>query len=180
VLLLDLPYKLSKSDAAGRIRGSEYDRITPDYGKAIILRRKRPGIKHVVTAIVFLRVMSSLAWLDGAFIGKDAKLAPSFLSGAGLGDTVAQKFVHTALSPAVVNILQNIALPRASVFAQFVAFGDLAIGPSLSLGLFIRLGGTLAIVRAMTNIPASTFFRRTEIFVLGAPEERKRKRQVFI
>lgn len=33
-----------------------------------------------------------------------------------------------------------------------IGFGDLAIGISLSLGLFTRLGGTLAIVRAVTNI----------------------------
>jgi uncharacterized membrane protein YphA (DoxX/SURF4 family) len=114
--------------------------------------RQPPGINYAVSAIVFLRVMSSLAWLDSAFIGKDAKLAASFLSGAGLADTITQKFIQTALSPAVVNILQNIVLPHASVFAPLIAFGDLAIGLSLSLGLFTRLGGALAIVRAMINI----------------------------
>jgi uncharacterized membrane protein YphA (DoxX/SURF4 family) len=33
-----------------------------------------------------------------------------------------------------------------------IGFGDLAIGTSLALGLFTRLGATLAIVRAVTNI----------------------------
>jgi hypothetical protein len=56
-------------------------------------------INHPVGAVVFLRMMSSLAWLDSAFIGKDAKFAPTFLSGAGLADVVTKKFVHTALTP---------------------------------------------------------------------------------
>jgi hypothetical protein len=33
-----------------------------------------------------------------------------------------------------------------------IGFGDLAIGTSLALGLFTRLGATLAIARAVTNI----------------------------
>ena len=35
---------------------------------------------------------------------------------------------------------------------MLIAFGDLAIGISLSLGLLTRLGGMLAIMRATTNI----------------------------
>jgi uncharacterized membrane protein YphA (DoxX/SURF4 family) len=114
--------------------------------------RQPLDINHAVGAVVFLRMMSSLAWLDSAFVGKDAKFAPAFLSGAGLVDVITQKFVHTALTPTVVNVLQNIVLPNATIFASLIAFGDLAIGLSLSLGLFTRLGGTLAIVRAITNI----------------------------
>jgi TQO small subunit DoxD len=113
------------------------------------------GIHHAVGAVVFLRMMSSLAWLDSAFIGKDAKLAPTFLSGAGLAEVITKKFVHTALTPAITDILQNIVLPNAAIFALLIAFGDLAIGISLSLGLLTRLGGMLAIMRAITNILAA-------------------------
>jgi hypothetical protein len=97
-------------------------------------------------------MMSSLAWLDSAFVGKDAKFASTFLSGAGLADVITQKFVHTALTPTVVDVLQKIVMPHATIFALLIAFGDLAIGLSLSLGLFTSLGGALAIVRAITNI----------------------------
>jgi uncharacterized membrane protein YphA (DoxX/SURF4 family) len=113
---------------------------------------QRLEIHHAVGAIFFLRVMSSLAWLDSAFVGKDAKLATTFLSGTGLADVIRQKFVHTALAPAVVTILQNMILPHAMIFAMLIAFGDLAIGLSLFLGLFTRLGGAIAILRAVTNI----------------------------
>jgi hypothetical protein len=114
--------------------------------------RQPLAINHAVGAVVFLRIMSSLAWLDSAFVGKDAKFAAAFLSGAGLADAITQKFVNTALTPSVVNVLQNIVLPHAMIFALLIAFGDLAIGLSLFLGLFTRLGGALAIVRAITNI----------------------------
>ncbi len=70
----------------------------------------------------------------------------------GLADAVTLKFVHTALTPTVVNVLQNIVLPHATIFALLIAFGDRAMGLSLFLGLLARLGGALAIVRAITNI----------------------------
>jgi uncharacterized membrane protein YphA (DoxX/SURF4 family) len=114
--------------------------------------RQSVDIHHAVGAVVFLRLMSSLAWLDSAFVGKDAKLAASFLNGAGLADVITKKFLHTALTPTVVNVLQNIVLPYATIFAPLIAFGDLAIGLSLSLGFFTRLDGALAIVRAITNV----------------------------
>jgi uncharacterized membrane protein YphA (DoxX/SURF4 family) len=114
--------------------------------------RQPLDINHAAGAVVFLRVMSSLAWLDSAFIGKDAKFAANFLNGAGLVDAIKQRFVNTALTPAVVDALQNIVLPHAAIFALMIAFSDFAIGLSLSLGLFTRLGGALAIMRATTNI----------------------------
>jgi hypothetical protein len=56
--------------------------------------RQPLDINHPVGAVVFLRMMSSLAWLDSTFIGKDAKFEPAFLSGAGLADVITKKFVH--------------------------------------------------------------------------------------
>lgn len=63
-------------------------------------------ISHTGDAIVALRLASSLAWLDSALIGKDAKLAPAFLSGAGLAQRVHDTFVHTALTPAIAHLLR--------------------------------------------------------------------------
>jgi len=95
---------------------------------------------------------SSLAWLDSAFVGKDAKLSPTFLSGVGLTKVVMEKFLHTAIFPWVADLLQNVVLPHAQLFAVLIAVTDTAIGVLLVLGLFTRLGGALAILRAMTNI----------------------------
>jgi uncharacterized membrane protein YphA (DoxX/SURF4 family) len=97
-------------------------------------------------------VISSLAWLNSAFVGKDAKLSAAFLSGVELSKRVNETFVHTALTAGVSALLRNVVLPNAQIFAVMIGFGDLAIGTSLALGLFTRLGATLAIVRAVTNI----------------------------
>ena len=58
----------------------------------------------------------------------------------------------TAVTPGVSALLRNVVLPHAQIFAILIGLGDFAIGISLSLGLFTRLGGMLAILRAVTNI----------------------------
>ena len=128
---------------SGSIAGpASFDGVTP----------RAEGVGHATAGIVCLRMFSSLAWLISAFVGKDAKLAPSFLSGAGLAQRVSDTFVHSAIAPFVSDLLRNVVLPHAQLFAIFIAAGDLAIGVSLSLGLFTRAGGMLAIVRALMNI----------------------------
>lgn len=119
------------------------------------LERRLPHrtlIVHSCAAVACLRAFSSLAWLSSALVGKDAKLAPSFLSGAGLTDRVSDTFVHSAIAPSIADLLRDIVLPHAQLFAILIGVGDLAIGLSLALGLFTRLGGAMAILRAMVNI----------------------------
>jgi uncharacterized membrane protein YphA (DoxX/SURF4 family) len=119
---------------------------------AMLNMEQPPDIRHGRAGVVWLRVISSLAWLDSALIGKDAKLSAMFLSGEGLAKTVTEKFMHTAVTPGVATLLQNVVVPHAQVFAILIGFGDLAIGLSLLLGLFVRIGGIFAILRAVTNI----------------------------
>ena len=107
---------------------------------------------HTRSSIVWLRVISSLAWLDSAFVGKDAKLSAAFLSGVELTKKVNETFIHTAVAPGVSALLRGVVLPNAQIFAIMIGFGDLAIGISLLFGLFTRLGSALAIMRAVTNI----------------------------
>jgi hypothetical protein len=56
----------------------------------MLFERARTTILHARPAIVRLRSLSSLAWIDSAFIGKDAKLSPAFLHGGGLGARIAR------------------------------------------------------------------------------------------
>jgi uncharacterized membrane protein YphA (DoxX/SURF4 family) len=104
------------------------------------------------TAVVWLRVLSSLAWIDSAFIGKDAKLAPPFLHGSELASRISGTFVHTALDSRIVQLLTWYVLPHAKLFALLIAAADTAIGISLMIGLCVRLGAALAILRALVNI----------------------------
>jgi uncharacterized membrane protein YphA (DoxX/SURF4 family) len=111
-----------------------------------------PDVCHARSSIVWLRVVSSLAWPDSALVGKDAKLSYAFLSGAELAKRIGETFVFTAVTPGVSALLRNVVLPHAQIFATLIGFGDFVIGISLSLGLFARLGGMLAILQAVTNI----------------------------
>ncbi len=89
--------------------------------------RSVPHVRHAKSAIVWLRILSSLAWLDSAFVGKDAKLSPTFLSGVGLTKVAMEKFLHTAIFPWVADLLQNLVLPHAQLFAVLIALTDAAI-----------------------------------------------------
>jgi hypothetical protein len=86
---------------------------------------------HARSSIVWLRVISSLAWLDSAFIGKDAKLSAAFLSGVELAKKVNETFVHTAVTPGVSALLHNVVLPPAR-WRQRPQTGDLAIDGGIS------------------------------------------------
>jgi uncharacterized membrane protein YphA (DoxX/SURF4 family) len=46
----------------------------------------------------------------------------------------------------------SVVIPHAQIFAVLIAMADLSIGISLSIGVFTRVGGALAILRAATNI----------------------------
>ena len=105
--------------------------------------------------LALLRALSSYSWLSGALVGSDAKLRPDFLSGSGLSERITAPetgFAHTALTEGLSSFLTGTVVPHASLFAWAIALSELAIGLSLLFGLFSRLGGLLAILRALTNV----------------------------
>jgi len=113
------------------------------------------GVSAAAGCLALLRVLSSYSWLSGALIGSDAKLRPDFLSGSGLVARITDPekgFAHTALTEGLSSFLTGTVVPHASLFAWMIALSELTIGLSLLLGIFSRLGGLLAIVRAITNV----------------------------
>ncbi|MFZ0661242.1 MAG: TQO small subunit DoxD [Acidobacteriaceae bacterium] len=111
-----------------------------------------PDIRHAQSAVVWLRVVSSLAWLDSALIGKDSKLAADFRSGAELVMDVNTHFVRSTIVPGIVSFLQDVVVPHAHAFALLVGVTDLVIGILLLFGLFTKLGCALGIGRSIWNI----------------------------
>jgi hypothetical protein len=113
----------------------------------------RPAtIIHAKPGIVWLRVISSLAWLDSAFIGAHAKVAPAFIHGDVLAAQITTTFVHTAIDARVAQMLVGDVGPHAAFFALLIAGADAATGISLALGCCVRLASAVAIARALTNI----------------------------
>jgi hypothetical protein len=49
-----------------------------------------PDVYDARSSIVWLRLISSLAWLDSALVGKDAKLSYAFLSGLELAKRIGE------------------------------------------------------------------------------------------
>jgi uncharacterized membrane protein YphA (DoxX/SURF4 family) len=92
------------------------------------------------SAIVWLRIVSSLAWIDSA------------LHGGELATRIQQTFVHTALDARIGQVLAWYVLPHAKFFALLIAVADVAISVSLAFGLFVRLGAAIAVLRALVNI----------------------------
>jgi len=109
------------------------------------------GALSANVALALVRALSSYSWLDSVLWGKEAKLAPHFLSGVGLTQRITMgktAFVHTTLLPGVASFLTGTVVPHASL----IALGELVTGLSLLLGLFARLGGALTIIQALVNI----------------------------
>ncbi len=120
-----------------------------------IARPSAIGVVHTGVALALLRVLSSYSWLNGAFIGKDAKFAPDFLAGSGLTMRITDPkmgFTHTAAASWVPGVLTGTVVPHAALFAWLIALGELGVSLSLVLDLFTRLGGLFAIVQAIINI----------------------------
>ena len=113
------------------------------------------GVMAAAGCLALLRALSSYSWLSGALMGSDAKLRPDFLSGSGLVARITDPekgFAHTALTDGLSSFLTGTVVPHASFFAWSIALSELAIGLSLLFGIFARLGGLLAIFRAVTNV----------------------------
>ena len=77
---------------------------------------------------------------------------PQYLSGGELVKKVNETFIHTVVTPAVSSLFGNLVPPNAQIFTIMIGALNLAIGVSLLPGFLTRLGRTLAIRRAVTNI----------------------------
>jgi hypothetical protein len=119
----------------------------------VLFDKSRPAtIVHAKTAIVWLRIASSCAWIAGACVGNNATLTPAFLNGSALVARISGSFVHTALDSRIAQVLTWYIVPHAALAARLIACADAAIIISLLFGIAVRFGGMLAIVRTLMNI----------------------------
>jgi len=59
-------------------------------------------------------------------------------------------FLQGGAYPFMVPVLKNFVLPHATAIAFLVAFGELAIGIALVLGIFVRLASVCGIIYMLT------------------------------
>lgn len=95
---------------------------------------KRSNIPRSLAALAGLRMAVGALFL----IFAEYKVAGTkFTLGGGMEEWV-HRFLHDGAYPFMVPILRGFVLPHVHLLAFFVAYGELAIGLSLVLGVMVR------------------------------------------
>lgn len=109
-----------------------------------------------LVGMVAIRILGSWPWLNGCFLGVDAKVNPEFLSGKGVISRVEGFFgTKGALYPWIADFLNGFVVNNAAFFGWLIMLGELVAGVCLLLGLFTRLGGLAAALSAILNLMAA-------------------------
>jgi thiosulfate dehydrogenase (quinone) large subunit len=67
------------------------------------------------------------------------------------------RFLTDGAYPFMVPVLQKLVLPHATAIAFLVAYGELAIGLALVLGIFVRPAGTCGLIYMLTLLFCSNY-----------------------
>lgn len=119
-----------------------------------------------------LRVYVGYEWLmagwgkvtSPAWVGADGGAAVSgFLKGA-LAKTSGE---HPDVTPWYAWFIQNVALPNASLFSHLVAFGEVAVGIALILGLFTGIAAFFGGLMNANFLLAGTVSSNPVLFILA-------------
>ncbi len=105
--------------------------------------------------LVGLRIVTSWNWLNGAFLGKDRKIAPDFLNGGGVTSRVNGFFSTHALYPWIGHFMTSTVNAHAALFGWLIFLGEAVAGICLLLGLLTRLGAVAAILSAIMDLMAA-------------------------
>ncbi len=141
---------------AGRVqqgfRGSESRSKTPISGvvfdrwrhHSVILRPVRLFAPSVTTSLFYValvRIALGLTFLShfaGQMLGLNGE--KSWLFGDSFRAIVDNAVANSKLLPFYANFLTKVVQPNESVFSYLILLGELAVGISLTLGVFTRLG----------------------------------------
>ncbi|QPR27569.1 hypothetical protein I6G97_14255 [Edwardsiella hoshinae] len=108
-------------------------------------------------ALSVLRIAGSWNWINGAFLGTDAKSSLAWLSGSGLVERIggAGGFAAKAMYPWVGDFITHDIATHPVFWAFFIFLAYAVPGISLCLGLFTRVGGLVAMLAALMNLLAA-------------------------
>jgi thiosulfate dehydrogenase [quinone] large subunit len=83
-------------------------------------------------------------------------LGTQFTLGGGFQFWI-QRFLEQGAYPFMVNVLRNFVLPHATVIAFIVAYGELAIGLGLVLGVWVRAASMCGLVFMLILLFSSNY-----------------------
>lgn len=104
-------------------------------------------------ALVFLRIAVGVLFL---IFAEYKVLGTEFTLGGGF-DGWINRFVTDGAYPFMVPVLRDFVLPHHTTIAFLVAYGELAIGLSLVLGLLVRWASVCGIVYMLTLLFSSNY-----------------------
>jgi thiosulfate dehydrogenase (quinone) large subunit len=94
-------------------------------------------------ALAGLRIAVGLLFL---LFGEYKVFGREFVFGGGFQGWIQRFLAEGSAYPFMVRILQGVVLPHGRAIALLVAYGELAIGLSLVLGLWVRLASSCGLV----------------------------------
>src|SRR5690242_586407 len=95
------------------------------------------------TDLAGLRIAVGLLFL---LFGEYKVFGREFVFGGGFQGWIQRFLAEGSAYPFMVRILQGVVLPHGRPIALLVAYGELAIGLSLVLGLWVRLASSCGLV----------------------------------
>ncbi|HEX4824022.1 MAG TPA: DoxX family membrane protein [Candidatus Polarisedimenticolaceae bacterium] len=104
-------------------------------------------------ALALLRIAVGVLFL---FFGEYKVFAAEFTLGGGFQHWI-NEFIKDGAYPFMVPILQGFVLDHGTAIAFLVAYGELAIGLSLTLGLLVRTASVCGFIYMMTLLFASNY-----------------------
>ena len=106
------------------------------------------------TALALLRIGVGVLFLDVA----QYKVFGSAFTLGGTFQRAIEGFVHDGVAyPFFVPVLRGFVLPHATAIAFFVAYGELAIGIALVLGVLTRVASAFGLVYMLTLFVCSNY-----------------------
>src|SRR5438552_16291211 len=97
-------------------------------------------------ALAYLRIAVGILFL---IFGEYKVFGTQFTIGGGLQYWI-NRFLEEGAYPFMVPVLKDFVLPHAKLIAFLVAYGELAIGVALVLGLLVRAASVCGVIYMLT------------------------------
>ncbi len=110
-----------------------------------------PDRNAVVLAV--LRIAVGVLFL---IFGEYKVFGSEFTLGGGFQSWI-NRFLADGAYPFMIPVLKNFVLPHATIIAFLVAYGELAIGLALVLGLLVRPASTFGVIYMLTLLFSSNY-----------------------
>jgi uncharacterized membrane protein YphA (DoxX/SURF4 family) len=116
--------------------------------------RERESAEQNARALAALRIGVAVLFL---FFGEYKVFGTQFTLGGGFEGWINRFIAGGAAYPFMVPVLKGFVLPHKTVIAFLVAYGELAIGIALAIGVLVRVASAFGLVYMLTLLFSSNY-----------------------